>query len=128
MNLSAIQVAPAIMNRGNAYSAKGDFDKAMQDYNEAINLDPKNAGAYVNRALALARQGDFEAAMKDYAKAIALNPRQWQAYFNRAAELKDSGKLREAVDDLSQVMKLESGVRWRLREPRQHLRSPKRAR
>ncbi len=24
MNLSAIQVAPAIMNRGNAYSAKGE--------------------------------------------------------------------------------------------------------
>ncbi len=106
MNLSAIQVAPAIMNRGNAYSAKGEFDKAMQDYDEAINLDPKNAGAYVNRALALARQGDFEAAMKDYAKAIALNPRQWQAYFNRAAELKDSGKLREAVADLSQVINL----------------------
>ena len=92
------------------------------------NLDPKNAGAYVNRALALARHGDFEAAMKDYAKAIALNPRQWQAYFNRAAELKDSGKLCEAVDDLKQVMQLESGVRWRLHEPRQHLRSPKRAR
>jgi tetratricopeptide (TPR) repeat protein len=106
MNLGAIQVAPAIMNRGNAYSAKGDFDKAMQDYNEAINLDPKNAGAYVNRALALARHGDFEAAMKDYAKAIALNPRQWQAYFNRAAELRDSGKLRDAVDDLNEVVKL----------------------
>jgi tetratricopeptide (TPR) repeat protein len=106
MNLSAIQVAPAIMNRGNAYSAKGDLDKAMQDYDEAINLDPKNAGAYVNRALALAREGDFEAAMKDYARAIALNPRQWQAYFNRAAELSDSGKLREAVADLRQVMDL----------------------
>jgi tetratricopeptide (TPR) repeat protein len=106
MNLSAIQVAPAIMNRGNAYSAKGDLDKAMQDYNEAINLDPKNAGAYVNRASELARQGDFEAAMKDYAKAIALNPRQWHAYFNRAAELRDSGKLRDAVDDLNEVVKL----------------------
>ena len=106
MNLSAIQVAPAIMNRGNADAAKGDLDKAMQDYNDAINLDPKNAGTYVNRALELARGGDYEAAMKDYAMAIALNPRQWQAYFNRAAELKHSGKLREAVADLSQVMNL----------------------
>ena len=106
MNISALQAAPAVMNRGSAYSASGDLDRALRDYNEAIRLDPRNAGAYVNRALALARKGSVEAAMVDYAKAIALNPRQWQAYFNRAAEFKDRGQLREAVDDLNKVMEL----------------------
>jgi tetratricopeptide (TPR) repeat protein len=106
MNTSAVRVAPAVMNRGSAYSASGDLDRALQDYNEAIRLDPRNAGAYVNRALALAHKGDVDAAMIDYAKAIALNPRQWQAYFNRAAELRDVGQLREAVDDLTKVMEL----------------------
>jgi len=106
MNISAIGAAPAVMNRGNAYSASGDLDRALQDYNEAIRLDPQNAGAYVNRALALARKGEVEAAMTDYAKAIALNPRQWQAYFNRATELRDRGQLRESVDDLNKVVEL----------------------
>lgn len=106
MNLGAIQIAPAVMNRGSAYSAKGDLDRALQDYDKAIELNQGNAGAYVNRALALARKGDLELAMNDYAKAIMLNPQQWQAYFNRAAELRDHGKLREAVDDLNKVIEL----------------------
>ncbi len=106
MNISATQAAPAVMNRGNAYSANGDPDRALQDYDEAIRLDPENAGGYVNRALALARNGDVAAAMTDYAKAIALNPQQWQAYFNRAAELRDRGQLREALNDLNKVMEL----------------------
>jgi len=106
MNISAIQVAPAILNRGNAYAANGDLEGALRDYDEAINLNPKNAGAYVNRGLALARQGDVEGALKDYGQAITFNPQQWEAYFNRAAELRDCEKLREAIDDLNQVVKL----------------------
>jgi tetratricopeptide (TPR) repeat protein len=106
MDISAIQAAPAMMNRGSAYAADGELYKALRDYDEAIRLDPKNSGAYVNRALALARIGELEPAMNDYAKAITLNPQQWQAYFNRAAELKDCGKLREAMDDLNKVMEL----------------------
>ena len=74
MNISAIRIAPAIMNRGSAYSAKGDLDRALQDYNQAIELDPGNAGAYVNRGRALAGRGQFESAIEDYAKAISLNP------------------------------------------------------
>src|SRR5262249_43037086 len=106
MEISAIQAAPAMMNRGNAYAANGELYTALRDYDEAIRLNPENGGAYGNRALELSRIGELEPAMNDYAKAITLNPQQWQAYFNRAAELKDCGKLREAMDDLNKVMEL----------------------
>jgi tetratricopeptide (TPR) repeat protein len=106
MNISAIQAAPALMNRGNAYSATGDLDKALQDYNEAIRLDPENAGAYVNRALELARRGELEPAMEDYAKAITLKPQQWEAYFNRAAQLQRQGKFGDALVDLNEVARI----------------------
>jgi tetratricopeptide (TPR) repeat protein len=106
MNVDAAQASVATMNRGNGYKAKNDLDKALDDYNQAIALNPNNAGAYVDRALVLARKGDVENAMKDYAEAIKLNPQQWQAYFNRAAELKELGKLREALADLDHVTML----------------------
>jgi len=38
-------LAFAYNNRGNAYKVKGDFDRAIADYLEAIRLDPKYAFA-----------------------------------------------------------------------------------
>lgn len=106
MPLSPAQACSSLINRGNAYAAKADLYRALRDYEEAIRLDPKSAGAYVDRALVLSRIGDLEGAMKDYGQAINVNPKQWQAYFNRAAELRNAGKLREAVDDLNKVVEL----------------------
>ena len=44
--------AVAYKNRGNAWNAKGDHDRAIADYSEAIRLDPDYAIAYNNRGLA----------------------------------------------------------------------------
>ena len=46
----------AYINRGHAYINKGDYDRAIADYTEAIRLDPKYAIAYGNRGKAY-RQG-----------------------------------------------------------------------
>ena len=106
MRTSTAEASLATMNRGNAYAAKGDRDKALRDFNEAISLDPKNAGAYVDRALIFSRKGDREAAMKDYGEAIRLNPKQWQAYFNRAADLREKGESTKAIADLTKAAEL----------------------
>ena len=36
-------------NLGNAYGDKGQYDRAIEDYNKAIVLDPNLALAYLNR-------------------------------------------------------------------------------
>src|SRR4029077_16859301 len=59
-------------NRGNAYSAKGDHDRAIADYTQVINLDPKSAIAYNNRGLAYRAKGDLDRAIADYNQAINL--------------------------------------------------------
>jgi tetratricopeptide (TPR) repeat protein len=41
-------VAFAYNDRGNAYQAIGDFDRAIADYIEAIRLDPKYVFAHYN--------------------------------------------------------------------------------
>ena len=44
--------AGAYSNRGNAYSALGNFAKALADYDRAIVINPGDANAYRNRASA----------------------------------------------------------------------------
>jgi tetratricopeptide (TPR) repeat protein len=59
-------------NRGLAYSAKGDNDRAIADYNQAISLAPKDGHAYFYRALAYSAKGDNDRAIADYNQAISL--------------------------------------------------------
>ena len=36
------KLALALVGRGSAYMTKGDYDRAIQDYDRAVSLDPQN--------------------------------------------------------------------------------------
>jgi tetratricopeptide (TPR) repeat protein len=61
-------------NRGFAYMAKGQPDRAIQDFNEAIRLNPNSALAFFNRGLAKRAKGDFTGGDADIAEVHRLNP------------------------------------------------------
>jgi tetratricopeptide (TPR) repeat protein len=105
-NIGPARASVAVMNRGNAYQAKDELDKALRDYDEAVTLDPANAGAYVNRASILSIRGESDDAIKDLDAALSLDPQQWQAYFNRSIEFRKQGRVKEAFADLDKVMDL----------------------
>ena len=94
------------MDRGNAFRAKGDFEKALVDYDQAIAFNPKNAGAHVDRALLWEKKGQRDQALRDYAEAVRLDPKMWQAHFNRALASREAGEFGKAIEDMSEVMKL----------------------
>ena len=68
---------------GCCFSAKGEFDTAIQDYNTAIDLNPEFAEAHNNRGVAYYRKGEFDTAIQDYNTAIDLNPESADTYYNR---------------------------------------------
>ena len=79
------KAAKAYNNRGVAYYKKGDYDRAIADYNEALRLDPKDASAYNNRGSAYAGEGDHDRAIADYNEALRLDPKYVYAYYNRGS-------------------------------------------
>jgi tetratricopeptide (TPR) repeat protein len=56
--------------------------RAIQDYTQAIELDPEDATAYSNRGLAYADSHDYARAIQDYDRAIELDPEDAAAYYN----------------------------------------------
>ncbi len=95
----------AFYNRGNAYVLKGDHDKAVADFDEALKLEPKNASIYNNRGNARSDKGESDAAMADFDAAIKANPRYAAAYFNRANALAAKGETERALKDYDAAIK-----------------------
>lgn len=60
--------------RGAAYRDQGDFTRALQDFDQAIKLNPKWAGIYVERSLLYEKQGLWAKALADLQKADQLDP------------------------------------------------------
>jgi len=67
--------ATAYNNRGAALQSKGDLDKAMADYDQAISLKPDYASAYDSRARIFVAKGDYTRAVADVTKAGELTPK-----------------------------------------------------
>src|SRR6266702_6208100 len=66
------KLAEAFNNRGGAYRLKGDYDRAIADYAQAIKLNAKFAAAFVNRGVAYDKKGEFDRAIQDYDQSIKL--------------------------------------------------------
>jgi tetratricopeptide (TPR) repeat protein len=66
--------AAAHLDLGVAYKGLGQYDKAMQEYEEAERLDPKLAATYLNRGIILHRFKDApERAVDYYKKYLSLS-------------------------------------------------------
>lgn len=65
--------ADAYMYRAAHYLARGNSDRAIADYTEALKLTPRNVPAYVSRALAAFRDGDTNSAFIDYETAEKID-------------------------------------------------------
>lgn len=67
--------AEAHLKRGATYAfLSDDYDKAIVEYNKAIDIDPKFAAAYHMRGMTHALKQDYDKAISDLNKAIELDP------------------------------------------------------
>ena len=75
---------PALVDRGNEWSARDRLDKAFTDLNRAIAIDPCHTPAYLSRSMAYKAQLFLEAAKADLELAIAINKDEASAYWSKS--------------------------------------------
>ena len=100
-------LALAYYNRGRSYSDKGDYDRAIADYDRAIELQPSYVIAYNNRGAAYGSKGDYDRAIADYDKAIQLQPDYAVAYNNRGWVYFKKGQYDRAIADADRAIQLQ---------------------
>lgn len=65
--------SPAYADRGRAYLVKGDYERAIADFDQAIQFTPRHMTAYADRGLAHEKKGERDKAIADYRKAVELH-------------------------------------------------------
>jgi lipoprotein NlpI len=97
----------AYMRRGIAYDNEGEFDRAISDYKEALDLNPQKAQVYYNRANTYWRKGDNSHAIADFTEAIQIDPKFAAPYRGRGLALLFSGNAAKALTDMNQASTLD---------------------
>jgi tetratricopeptide (TPR) repeat protein len=100
-------LAQAYASRGAIYIRfKGDWDRAIADYDEALRLDPKNAGAHAGRAAAYLRKGNVDRALPDLNEGLRLDPKNsgvhnvFGYYYNK------KGDYERALTEVNEALRL----------------------
>jgi tetratricopeptide (TPR) repeat protein len=85
---------------------KKDFAGKIEDFTEAIRLNPQYAIAYNNRGDLYAKQGKKEAALADFNEAIRLEPTLVVAYNNRGCVRETIADMDGALADYHEALRL----------------------
>jgi tetratricopeptide (TPR) repeat protein len=97
--LRTVQATPDLLiDRARAFAMLREWNKAENDLNAALDLDPKNALALRLRAEARMRQKAFDLAVKDAEDAVALSPGDIEALLTRGRAI-DARRKGQAPDE-----------------------------
>jgi tetratricopeptide (TPR) repeat protein len=77
------KLAVDFYNRGLAYTLKDQYDRAIEDFDEAIRINPTYALAFKGRGNVYLSDGQYDRAIEDFDHVIGLNPNDAWAFVGR---------------------------------------------
>lgn len=93
-----------LKKRAIAYHNQGYYQAAIQDYSQAITINPNLADMYCGRGIVYCNLWDYQAAIQDYNQALKINPDYIAAYYNRSLVHLFLGNYKEATEDYNKVI------------------------
>jgi tetratricopeptide (TPR) repeat protein len=99
-------LAVAHTERGVAYVTLLDYDRALQDFTDAIRIAPTLARAFANRGAVHGAKQDFDKAIDDFTRVLALEPRSANAFADRAGMHRLTGSHDAAIRDYSEAIRI----------------------
>lgn len=94
------------LDKGYKRYHEGNLIQAMEAFNKAIILNPKEPKAYFGRGIVLSNMDMYDKAIKDYTKVIALNPDHAGAYNKRGWVYLKKSLFDRTIKDCSAALRL----------------------
>jgi tetratricopeptide (TPR) repeat protein len=96
-----------LFERGLVAIEKGDYNRAITYYDQAIARNPKRAMSFNNRGVAYQHKKEYDQAIADYSRAIKLSPDFALALSNRRAVYFTIGDYQRALADADRLVQLQ---------------------
>jgi tetratricopeptide (TPR) repeat protein len=101
-------LAIAYQQRAFSYANDQRFQDALNDLNESIKINPRDARAYEQRAAIEMKINDYDKALTDYAEAIKNNPGEIRYHLYRSYIYEMRGDIQNAMTDTDAALKINS--------------------
>jgi Flp pilus assembly protein TadD len=98
-----------LSQQGGAKLESGEYLRAIETYNQALQLNANDASAYVGRGRARFALGDKQGAISDFTQALRINPSDASVYRLRGGVYLTLGKKKEARLDFERARNPSSG-------------------
>ncbi len=102
--------AKDFLMRGENKSLNGDLTGAVEDFNQALQLDPSSADAHNHRGIVRHRLRDIKGAMEDFNQVLRLAPSSADAYNNRGLIRAELSDIKGAMEDFNQALRLDPNL------------------
>lgn len=96
----------ALTQAGDAALKAGNAEDAVDSYETALAVDPRNRAAYIGMARAVKRQGLNGKAIRFYKEALELDPNDQLALAEQAEAMADKGAIGSAKKNLARLQML----------------------
>ncbi|MBW4497309.1 MAG: tetratricopeptide repeat protein [Oscillatoria princeps RMCB-10] len=93
-------------SQGLSKARKEDHKGAIEDFNQALRLNPQNSQIYYNRGRSRFKLGDTQGAIADLTHALQSNPGNAEAYFILGNIYRKLGAYQRAILNYTQALQL----------------------
>lgn len=93
-------------NLGYIYFQKNENEKALEEFQKAIDINPTYGDAYHNLGNTYYQMKKIKEAEESYRKAIEINPNLWQSHQNLAVLYHESGRSNLAIEEIKKAMEI----------------------
>jgi tetratricopeptide (TPR) repeat protein len=98
--------ADACTRQGRSLVNSKQYPQAIDQFNKAIQIDPKYAPAYHGRGVAFLDHGETDRAIADFGEAIRLDASDARSRYHRAVAYARKKQLDQALADLTEAIRL----------------------